>query len=286
MDYRQIIFLKESSMGDEYIKMMEQSLKMSGMSDEQIEAALAMQKAAMQQYAALDPAALQQAFAGATSSIAGLNMDSYFEFAEKPSINKAYQWAVACGADLAHVRADILNDLSTGGDKADMKEMMAEAWGISSKKDFTAMADSLLAGRHSTVYHQLAEGKNVKDFEEEKENLKEAKKIFKKDKLIGDAVPNMIIWDLGRLINVCRFCFDAGYADRKTALSYIKEAALLIKKNYKSWKDLSIGYQFGRAVWGGLEEYDALKEGMEQLLTEKDSPWVTMAFGMKLNFDE
>jgi hypothetical protein len=259
--------------------MMEQTLKASGMSKEQIKAALDMQKAAMQQYSALDPAALQQAFAGP-------NRESYFEFAEKPSINKSYQWAVACGADLAHARADILNDLSTGGDKADMKEMMAEAWGIKTKKDFTAMADSLLAGRHSVAYHQLAEGKDVEDFEEEKENLKEAKKIFKKDNLISDKIPNMLIWDLGRLVNICRFCFDAGYADRKTALSYIKEAALLIKKQYKSWKELSIGYQFGRAVWGGLEEYDELKEGMEQLLTEKDSPWQSLSFDMELNFEE
>jgi hypothetical protein len=115
--------------------------------------------------------------------------------------------------------------------------MMSEAWGINGKKDFTAMA-----GRHSVVYHQLAEGKDVKDLEEEK-NLKKAKKIFKK-------------------------------------------GALLTKKYYTSWKDLSVGYQFGRAVWGGLEEYDELKEGMGQLLTEKDSPRVTMAFNMKLNFEE
>ena len=47
-----------------------------------------------------------------------------------------------------------------------------------------------------------------------------------------------------------------------------------------------MGYQFGRAVWGGLEQYEDLKEGMEWLLTEEDSPWVTLPFTMKLNFDE
>jgi hypothetical protein len=103
---------------------------------------------------------------------------------------------------------------------------------------------------------------------------------------MGDEVPNMLIWDLGRLINISRFAFDAKIIDRATALSYIKDAALLIKKNYKSWKELSVGYQFGRAGWGGMDEYEELKEGMEQLLSEKDSPWVTLAWNTKLNFDE
>ena len=179
---------------------------------------------------------------------------------------------VACGVDLIHARADIINDLATGNDKDDIKPMLAESWGISNKKDFTKMAESLKKGRHSAIYHQLAEGKDIKDFEEEAENLKDAKKIFKKDKLIGDKIPNMLIWDLGRLINIRRFAFDTGIIDRAAALSYIKDAALLIKKNYRSWKNLSVGYQFGRAVWGGLEEYEELKEGMEQLLTVEDSP--------------
>jgi hypothetical protein len=96
----------------------------------------------------------------------------------------------------------------------------------------------------------------------------------------------MYIWDLGRLINITRFAFDGGLIDRKTALALLKEAALLIKKTYTSWKDLSIAYQFGRAVWGGLGEYEELQEGMEQLLTETDSPWVTLPFDMELDFEE
>jgi hypothetical protein len=262
-------------MGDDYIRIMKQNLKMTGMSDEQIDAALAMQTAAMEQYMA-DP--------GSASAAAG-DMDSCFEFSKKPSINKSYQWAVACGADLIHARADIINDLTTGNDKDDIKPVLADSWGISTKKDFTEMAESLKKGRHSVIYHQVAEGKALENFEEEAENLKEAKKLFKNDKLTGDKIPNMLIWDLGRLINISRFAFDAKIIDRAAALSYLKDAALLVKKNYQSWKELSVGYQFGRAVWGGLEEYEELKEGMEQLLAEEDSPWVTLPFDMKLDFD-
>jgi hypothetical protein len=179
----------------------------------------------------------------------------------------------------------VINDLSSGNDKDFCKEMLSDQWGIGGKKDFTEMAESLMAGRHSTVYQKLAKGTAVDDFEEEMDNFKEAKKVFKKDKLIGDEIPNMIIWDLGRLINISRFAFDAGIITRKQALDYIREAALVVQKKYKSWKEVSVGYQFGRAVWGGLEEYDTLKEGMEELLTVKESPWVKLSFKMKLDFE-
>ena len=284
-------------MGDEYIKMMKQGMKAAGMSKEQIDAAIAMQQAAldnpvMQQAMALqqamtdNAAEMQKSMADAMGQIAGMDMDSYFEFSKKPSINKSYQWAVACGADLIRLRADIINDLTTGGDKDELRAEFAENWGIESKKDFIEMAESLKKGRHSTVYHKIAEGKEVEGFEDEAENFAEAKKQFKKDKLTGDTIPNMLMWDIGRLVNITRFAFDAKYIDRASALSYLKDAALLVKKNYQSWKELSVGYQFGRAVWGGLEQYEDLKEGMEWLLTEEDSPCVTLPFTMKLNFDE
>jgi hypothetical protein len=282
-------------MDENYLNMMRQSLKMSGMSDEQIEATLAMQQQTMQAYANVDMSALQNSMQDALAGISGmdtskmadlLNSESYFEFSENPSINRSYQWAVACGADLCHLRADIINDLTTGTDKETCLETLSEQWGIDSRADFIKMADSLKAGRHSAVYGKLAQGIDVPDFEEEKENLEEARILFKKDGLANDT-PNMLIWDLGRLINIARFAFDAGLIDRKTALAYLKDAALLVKDAYKSWKELSVGYQFGRAVWGGIdEEYETLTEGMEQLLTEEDSPWVTLPFDLPLSIDE
>jgi hypothetical protein len=164
-------------MGDEYFKMMRQNMKMSGMTDEQIEAALAMQKAAMEQAMGGMPFPGMQIPMAADIQKA-LESDSCFCFSEKPEVNESYQWAIACGADLIHLRADIINDLSSGNDRDLCKSMLSEEWGIDTKKDFTEMAESLKAGRHSRIYHQLAEGKDIEDFEEEKENLKEAKKLF------------------------------------------------------------------------------------------------------------
>jgi hypothetical protein len=211
---------------------------------------------------------------------------SYFEFSAKPSINRSYQWAVACGGDLIHMRADIINDLTTGTGKDDCRETLSEQWNVNSHASFIQMADSLKAGRDSVVYHQLAQGADLPNMEEEKKNLEQAKRRFKRDGLAKE-VPNMLMWDLGQLVNISRFALDAGLIDRETALSYLREVAVQVKEVYHSWKELSVGYQFGRAVWDGIDAtYETLKEGMEQLLTEADSPWLTLPFELPLNFDE
>ena len=272
-------------MNDAYFEMMKAGMKASGMSDEQIEAALNAQKASMQSMMNFAQGA-QDLGAGMMEKLAGLNMDSYFEFADPSTLSPSDQWAVACGADLIHLRADIINDLTSGSDADLCKEMLAEQWGIKNKKQFMEMAESLMAGRHSKIYSQIAKGKVPEDFEDEAENFQEAMEQFAQDKLIKPGkAPDMAAWDLGRLINISRFAFDAKMISREEALDLIRKAALEMKKHYKSWKELSVAYQFGRAVWGGMDgSYEEMKEGMEQLLEEEDSPWVTLPFDMKLDF--
>jgi hypothetical protein len=234
--------------------------------------------------------------AGALSSMTGvdaskiqemINSDSYFEFAKNPSISKSYQWGIACGADLIHLRGEVINDLSAGADRDVCLITLSEQWGINSTDEFIEMAESLKAGRHSKVYRAIAMGQPVPGYDDIADSIEKAKLFFTRDGLIGRSIPNMTIWDLGRLVNISRFAFDASLIDRETALGYVKHVALEVQKEYGSWREVSIGYQFGRAVWGGIDmEYKELKKGMEQLLTEKDSPWVTLPFDIKLEFDE
>lgn len=282
------------------LEMMRAAMKAAGMNDKDIEQALAAQEAAMKQAEEMNTMSDMQKFASDIYNTAkeefdqaakkimerdDMDMDSYFEFSKDPSIDKSDQWAVACGADLIHLRADVINDLSAGLDKEDCASMLSSQWGIDNKEEFIEMAESLLAGRHSNIYKKIAEGEEIEDFEDESESFEEAMEVFEEDDLINEGeVPDMAAWDLGRLINISRFAFDAGFLSREEALGYIRKAALEMKKHYKSWKELSTGYQFGRYIWGGGDNYEEMKEGMEQLLTEEDSPWVTLPFDMKLDF--
>ena len=263
---------------------------MSGMSEQQIEAMLAKQSAAIKDTDTENMHGQVEAFADAMGSMNIGDMfgksESLFEFAENPSINESYRWAVACGADLAHKRSDIVNDLSTGTDRTTCLELLLKEWGIRRKQDFSAMAESLKEGRDSLLYAGLAAGNYTDGFSAEKKNFEKAKTLFLRDGLLDDGVPNMRAWDLGRLVNVSRLAFDAGIITRQEALKYLREAALLAKKEYTSWKDLSIGFQFARAVRGGPDGYDEFKEGMEELLTEEDSPWVTLPFELALSFED
>jgi hypothetical protein len=299
-------------MDEKQLEMMMQGMKAAGMSDEQIDSAIAMQKAAMEQYAGMvggfDAAGIRKNMAehmknlgsalaaGALAAASGIDAarvqgmiegDSYFEFSKRPSINRSYQWGVACGADLIHRRADIINDLTTGCDRDTCLIVLSGQWGINTAGEFSEMAESLKAGRHSKVYRALARGMPVEGFEGNMENLEKAELFFSRDGLISAGeVPNMLIWDLGRLVNISRFAFDAGLIGRDAALGHIRHVAEAVRMEYDSWRSVSIGYQFGRAVWGGIDlEYKELKEGMEQLLSEKDSPWVTLPFDMPFDFD-
>ncbi|MCL2331270.1 MAG: DUF1266 domain-containing protein, partial [Proteobacteria bacterium] len=255
-----------------YEDMMRANLKAAGMPDAQIDAMLQMQKAAMAA-ANVPESALTAAMANSQQDIAAgfgnlFSGEPEFAMVDAPSVNESYQWAIACGADLGYMRGDILNDLPTDADsdKEMFTEMLSDQWGIENHKDATEMCDSLLAGRHSKKYHEAA-AKNIAG--EDLDNIKKATALFAKDKLIrAGEIPNMLIWDLGRLANLSRFCYDAGWLSRDEVLHYLKELALLVQKNYKSWRDLSIGYQFGRAVWGGVDddEYEEMKGNMEELL--------------------
>jgi hypothetical protein len=266
------------------LEMMRAALKATGMSEEQIKQALEAQEAAMNAFSACkdDIVDAQNAYLKAADA---LEYESCFELSQNPSIDTNDQWAIACGADLAYYRGDILNDLTSDTDEDTCKEMLSEQWGIDNKKDFTEMAESLLDGRHSKIYRQLAEGEEVEGFEEEAENLEEALEVFEEDEMIEeDEIPDMLAWDLGRLINISRFAYDAKILNREEALHYIRKAAALMQKTYGSWKEMSVAYQLGRYTWGGDDVYEELNDGMDDLLTEEDSPWVKMPFDMKISF--
>jgi hypothetical protein len=88
----------------------------------------------------------------------------------------------------------------------------------------------------------------------------------------------MLIWDYARIINISRGCYDAGYFSQEEALDVIMRAAKLIRESYKSWRQLSISYQFARYFWRGIDEdiFRKLLAGMHLLLIHSNSPWVTL----------
>lgn len=215
-------------------------------------------------------------------------------------LTQAEQWAVACGADLAQLNGQYLNDLTTGFTKQECRDMLSQWWDIDSKEELLEMLEWLFTEGHRIQYDTIWQAmntvsikeskaflrENVANNEEEEElllqrlrNMRDALELFQENKLIAaDTQPEMLIWDYARIINLSRGGFDAGYITREEALSTIMRTVDPIKKMYNSWKQLSVSYQFARCVWNGIqpEEFQDMMEGMEVLLTDPQSPWVTL----------
>jgi len=290
-----------------------QQMRASGVDEATIE--IYRQQMAMAQQMASNPmlSALTQQAAAFAQQMQNTDFQSDFvnsllgeedvEMKPETTLTPAQQWAVACGADLAFLNGYPLNTLEEDMDKRTMKKQLSEWWGVKNKEDLLGMLDYLEEGGQRNIFalidkavrkgseeaaEEFLAGK-IQDEEqlevavERLNNMLEAYEQFKEDGLWTESTtPNFIAWDMVRLINLCRNGFDAGYLSEEEALTIIVDVAQQLQKEFKSWRDLSIAYQFGRYVWGGDDQYEDLKDGMETLLSNKKSPWVNLDWNMNL----
>ncbi|NLR56800.1 DUF1266 domain-containing protein [Chitinophaga polysaccharea] len=212
------------------------------------------------------------------------------------------QWAIACGADIAFVNQQYLNDITTGMSKADCREQLSEWWDIDSTAELVDMLNWLRESGHRIEYDIIWQAINMVSMKESKaflreyiasneleeavvmerlRNTRDALELFKERKLIDKSLqPDMLIWDFARIINLSRAGYDAGYLTCEAALDYMMQCVPLIKRSYTSWRHLSLSYQFARCVWNGVEmgSFETLHANMEYLLMAPESPWKRLSF--------
>jgi len=88
---------------------------------------------------------------------------------------------------------------------------------------------------------------------------------------------NPAAWDMGRMVNVARWCYTCGYIEESKAWEYIFLAEKESSSCYTDWEDFSKAYLIGRALWGGENErLDVTINNVEGLLKDQDSPWHQM----------
>lgn len=237
---------------------------------------------------------------------AGMNSATDLQLNPNSTLSVKEQWAIACGADLAILNGQYLNDLTTGFSKQDCRQLLSEWWDIDSKEEAVEMIEWLFTEGHRIQYDIIWQALNTISIKESKEflrqhvatnkmeeetalerlrNMRDALELFREHKLISeDTQPDMLIWDFARVINLSRGCFDAGYLSREEAMNNILRCIAPIRQMYTSWKQLSVSYQFARSVWNGIDEavFTEMMEGMQVLLTHEDSPWVKMKWNETL----
>jgi len=286
---------------DAYLK----QLKAAGVPDAAIAAAKAQFEASMKaaaQYMPSMSAMPNMESLGGMISAADINLSGEAEADEiklspKTTLTPDEQRAIACGADVSLLNGQYLNDLATGISKERCVEMLSSAWGIDNRKDMLATIDRLQKTGHRAQFALLAQAapkdtpraihaalqKTGDDTDEDTiaerlANARAAQKQFTADALIkkGAKAPDMMAWDFARIINISRAGYDAGYLKRDEALAAITDAAAKIRQTYKSWKELSIAYQYARYIWGGDDTHELMQANMEALLKDKKSPWVSI----------
>lgn len=288
---------------DAYLK----QLKAMGLTDEMIEAY-------KQQFAASMKAATQwnqnvaqfaqnmQQFNGLFSDGDGDDDDetegSEITLSDKTTLTPDEQRAIACGADLCMLNNQYLNDLPTGLGKKNCRQLLSQWWDIDGREEMIDTIARLQKTGHRQQFKIIAQAYTILDAKEGKRylredlagvmdeeiaverlrNLRDGLEQFVTDGLLSSEkkVPDMMIWDFARIINIARAGFDSGYLEREEALAAITDAATKIRAAYGSWKEMSVAYQFARYVWTGDDTYTQMKANMEVLLSDPESPWVTI----------
>ena len=86
-------------------------------------------------------------------------------------------------------------------------------------------------------------------------------------------------WDMARLVNAARLCFDMGYISENESWDYINFAKTQCENIYSDWAGFAAGYVIGRAMAEGAgEALPGTVYMAAELLADKNSPWNKLDF--------
>ncbi|MCL2405038.1 MAG: DUF1266 domain-containing protein [Defluviitaleaceae bacterium] len=81
-------------------------------------------------------------------------------------------------------------------------------------------------------------------------------------------------WDMGRMVNVARWCYELKYISISQAWEYIFLAENESVPRYADWVELGKSYAVGRAMWGGSGvQLTNTIDIIERLHKDDKSPW-------------
>ena len=216
-------------------------------------------------------------------------------------LSQEEQRALNVGAIMAGVRTDMCNSLKTGKKVGAITKTLNEWWEINSSQTAVEALDSLkYEGRHVDYDYILKNAADAfasepfGDYDSEAlSNLKQALPELQARHFLAASSdsagsPQGIVdfselssisvaaWDMGRMVNVSRWCYEAGYISEAQAWEYIffarEESAAL----YADWSEFGKAYVLGRAMWGDHAMLNDFMDMVETLLKNKRSPWLSV----------
>ena len=161
-------------------------------------------------------------------------------------ISEEQQRAIAVGAILTENNGEFCDSLYPNTDYSieEEMEMLNSWWGIASREEALDTLNWLLQGGHRVEYNTLTP-------------------------------MNVTAWDMGRMVNVSRWCYKVGYISENEAWQYILAAEKESRLCYANWAEFGTAYVVGRAIWSQTDA-DAQAEWfdiVDMLVNDKNSPW-------------
>lgn len=216
--------------------------------------------------------------------------------------------AISVGAILAEVNSDYCDSLKTTSVSAvkTIAGILKRDWGISSASEAAMVLEHLKTLQSSSyigliLKHapecilaqeiksigQILELADIEILDENKlvryaNNLKEVIGMLKKQGFVSD-ISELVhmkaeAWDMGRMVNVARYCYDCGYLTEEQAWNYIFYAYEKSAACYQDWSEFAKAYVIVRAIWGGenLNLTVAMDTALE-LQKNPESPWMAVS---------
>ena len=194
----------------------------------------------------------------------------------------------------AEQQAAYLNSYKTGLDKGTLKTILEDYWEIFDKDDAIEVLSDLQNRNQDEyldiVYNAFENRENYvailkSNLPDEEDVFKHYVEIYRK---LSNVVPELIeqnvvqdfsaiknirdtAWNYGRGAFLSRCCYEAGYISEVELIEYLQRSHAGLRNYCRTWKEYTISYIFGRAIWGGSNN-DGMIQIADDLLNSEKSP--------------
>jgi hypothetical protein len=198
---------------------------------------------------------------------------------------------LSLGAILSHQNRESytelkINTISPAQQRVELKEW----WDVIDEQTARNTLGWLAYTGHSQQFHS-SRRYMLSATQDSEQQYQEKKALLSEQFLLGDKTRQLYLtdfvwkhrhdlrdkdiaaWDWGRLVNVARWSYTAGYITEAEAWYYIKYANHQARTRFDSWEDFSQNYILGRAFWSHTDNQAENQAAITWLLTNPNSPW-------------
>ncbi|REC62539.1 DUF1266 domain-containing protein [Chryseobacterium pennae] len=213
---------------------------------------------------------------------------------DKNTVNGYLLDHLLIGSMYAEQQSAYLNSYETGVNRSDIIKLIETYWGISDQNQAIETLQSLHDRNQDEnldiVYKAFENPENYVDIL--RSNLSNEDEAFeyyldhfrKLRKAVPELIEQKIItdfsqlkkikdsgWNYGRSVFLARCCYELGYISEKEIIEYLAKSHRELKKYCSTWKEYTISYIFGRAIWGGGNN-NGMVQIADDLLNNNRSP--------------